>query len=126
MDSGLKYVIVEEGKGQIPNSGSKLKIRYSGEVLSGKKFFSTSNGIPDDEPPAEEFIMEINEYHINPGIDMTVIQMRVGEKRTIILPSQLGYGTGGFYSKEVEGKKRFVISPNSTLVYEVELLEIIL
>jgi peptidylprolyl isomerase len=125
MDSGLKHVIVEEGKGDVPDSGSKIKIRYSGEVLNGKKFFSTSKGIPDDEPPAEEFIMEIDKDRITPGIDLTVLQMRVGEKRTIILPSQLGYGTGGFYAKEVEGKKRFVISPNSTLVYEVTLLEII-
>jgi FKBP-type peptidyl-prolyl cis-trans isomerase len=51
--------------------------------------------------------------------------MRLGEKRILILSSQLGYGTGGFYAKEVEEKKRFVISPNSTLIYEVELLEII-
>jgi FKBP-type peptidyl-prolyl cis-trans isomerase len=51
--------------------------------------------------------------------------MRVGEKRILVLPSQLAYGTSGFYAKEVQGKKRFVISPNSTLVYEVEILEII-
>jgi len=124
-NSGLKYVIVEEGKGQVPVAGSKVRIRYSGKVLNGKEFFSTEGGIPDDVPPAEEFIMEIDKNYINPGIDLIVLQMREGEKRTVILPSQLGYGTGGFYAKEVDGKKRFVISPNSTLVYEVELLEII-
>jgi FKBP-type peptidyl-prolyl cis-trans isomerase len=51
--------------------------------------------------------------------------MRVGEKRILVLPSHLAYGPGGFYAREIKGKKRFVISPNSTLVYDVELLEII-
>jgi len=74
---------------------------------------------------AEEFVMEMGKNHITPGFDQAVSQMRVWEKRILILPSQLGYGTGGFYAKEVERKKRFVISPNSTLIYEVELLEII-
>jgi len=69
--------------------------------------------------------MEIGKSHVSPGFDQAVNQMRVGEKRILILSSQLGYGTDGFYAKEVEGKKRFVISPNSTLIYEVELLEII-
>ena len=124
-DSGLKYVIVKEGKGEVPESGSKVRVRYSGEVLNGKKFFSTSDGKPDDDPPAEEFVVEMGKNHINPGIDLTVLKMRVWETRTLILPSQLAYGMDGFYAKEVEGKKRFVISPNSTLVYEVELLEII-
>ncbi len=124
-DSGLKYVIVKEGKGEVPESGSKVRIRYSGEVLNGKKYFSTSEGIPDDDSPAEDFVMEIGKSHVTPGFDQAVNQMQVGEKRILILSSQLGYGTGGFYAKEVEGKKRFVISPNSTLIYEVELLEII-
>jgi peptidylprolyl isomerase len=125
MDSGLKYVIIKEGKGEVPESGTKVLVRYSGEVLNGRKFFSTSDGIPDDNPSAEEFIMEIGKSQVTPGFDQAVNQMRVGEKRTIILPSQLGYGTGGYYAKEKAGKKRFVISPNSTLVYKVELLELI-
>jgi cyclophilin family peptidyl-prolyl cis-trans isomerase len=124
-DSGSKYVIVMEGKGEIPKSGSKVRLRYSGEVLSGEKFFSTSNGTPDDGPSAEEFIMEIGKRHVTPGFDQAVNQMRVGEERILILPSQLAYGTSGFYAKEIQGKKRFVISPNSTLVYKMELLEII-
>ena len=124
-DSGLKYVIVKEGKGEVPESGSKVRIRYTGEVLNGKEYFSTSEGIPDDDSPADDFVMEIGKILVTPGFDQAVNQMQVGEKRILILSSQLGYGTSGFYAKEKEGKKRFVISPNSTLVYEVELLEII-
>jgi peptidylprolyl isomerase len=125
MDSGLKYVIVQEGKNKISKAGSNVRVRYSGEVLNGKKFFSTTNGIPGYDPPAEEFVMEIGKSHVHPGFDQAINQMRVGEKRVLILPSKLAYGTGGFYAKEVKGKKRFVISPNSTLVYEVELLDIV-
>jgi peptidylprolyl isomerase len=124
-DSGLKYVIVKEGKGKIPESGSKVRVRYTGEILGGTKFFSTTEGIPDDDPPAEEFIMQIGQSHVTLGFDRAVIQMRVGEKRILVLPSPLAYGTSGFYAGEIQEKKRFVISPNSTLVYEVELLEII-
>jgi FKBP-type peptidyl-prolyl cis-trans isomerase len=69
--------------------------------------------------------MELGKDRVNPGFDQSVHQMRAGEKRIVILPSRLAYGTSGFYAKEIKGKERFVISPNSTLVYKVELLEII-
>jgi len=124
-DSGLKYVMVQEGKGLVPEVGSKVLVRYSGEVLNGKKFFSTSNGLPDENPPAEEFVMEMGKSQVAPGFDQAIEMMQVGEKRIIILPSHLAYGSSGFYAKEIQGEKRFVISPNSTLVYEVELLKII-
>lgn len=122
-DSGEKYVIVIEGKGEVPESESSVLVRYSGEVLGGKKFFSASNGLPDDEPPAEKFVMIIGKSMVNPGFDRAISRMKVGEKRILILPSDLAYGTGGFYAREIPGKKRFVISPGSTLVYEAELLE---
>jgi peptidylprolyl isomerase len=122
-ESGMQYVVVREGKGKVPGPGSKVMVRYSGEVLNGKKFFSTQDGTPDGESPAEEFVMEIGKSHITPGFDQAVYQMRIGEKRLLILPSRLAYGVRGFYAKETQGKKRFVISPNSTLVYEVELVD---
>ena len=124
-DTGLKYVIVQEGKGKILESGSKVLVHYTGEILGGTKFFSTEGGKPDDEPPAEDFVFVIGESEIHSGFDQSVARMRVGEKRILIVPSRLGYGTGGFYAKEKKRKKRFVISPNSTLIYEVELLELI-
>lgn len=124
METGLMYVIEKEGKGKVPQSGSKVRVRYSGEVLNGDKFFSTAGGLPGNEPPAVEFIMEIGKNRITPGFDHAIHQMRAGEKRIVILPSRLAYGTSGFYAREIKGKERFVISPNSTLVYEVELLEI--
>jgi cyclophilin family peptidyl-prolyl cis-trans isomerase len=124
-ESGSRYVIIQEGEGETARTGNKIRVRYTGEVLEGQKFFSTVDGNPSDEQPAEEFIMELGKNRVNSGLDQALNQMREGEKRILILPSRLAYGTGGFYAKERKGKKRFVISPNSTLVYEVELLGIV-
>jgi FKBP-type peptidyl-prolyl cis-trans isomerase len=51
--------------------------------------------------------------------------MKKGEKRLLIIPSDQGYKTSGFYAKQRPGEKRFVISPNALLVYEVEVLDIL-
>lgn len=123
-DTGLMYIIASEGTGRVPGSGSKVRLRYTGEILGGTAFFSAGDGQPNEEPPAEDFVFVIDENEIHSGFDQSVARMRAGEKRIIIVPSRLGYGTGGFYAREKKGKKRFVISPNSTLVYEIELLEI--
>jgi hypothetical protein len=49
--------------------------------------------------------------------------MKYGEVITVIVPSASAYGTNGFYGKSIPDKKRFVISPNTTLVYEIEVWE---
>ena len=50
--------------------------------------------------------------------------MKSGEKRALILPAEHAYGNSGFYAKDIPGQKRFVISPNTTLIYEIELIDI--
>jgi FKBP-type peptidyl-prolyl cis-trans isomerase len=49
--------------------------------------------------------------------------MKKGEKRLVVVPAEMGYKTTGFYARERPNEKRFVISPNTLLVYEVERLE---
>ena len=73
----------------------------------------------------ELFDFEVGKTKVNPGFDTSVAQMKKGEKRLVIVPSDQAYGTGGFYARQREGEKRFVISPNTILVYEVELLDIL-
>ena len=51
--------------------------------------------------------------------------MKKGEKRILILKPELAFGTGGYYAREVQGQKRFVIPPNTTLVFEIEVLDIV-
>jgi FKBP-type peptidyl-prolyl cis-trans isomerase len=51
--------------------------------------------------------------------------MKKGEKRLLIVPAGQGYKASGFYAKQRPGEKRFVISPNTLLVYEVEVLDVL-
>jgi cyclophilin family peptidyl-prolyl cis-trans isomerase len=125
-ENGSKYIIEKEGKGNKPETGTTLKVIYTGQFLDGRLFSSSSEeGKPRPAGEAESFIFEVGKSRINPGLDAALMDMRKGEKRIVILPAHLAYGTGGFYAREKKGEKRFVISPNTTLVYEIELLDII-
>jgi len=122
--SGLKYIVISEGSGSIPEKGSVLKVQYEGFfLLSGYKFFSTVNeGKPDNTIAPEEFEYKIGSTDINPGINEMLSVMRPGEVRTVIVPSKKAYDISAYYTKEIKGRKRFVISPNTTLVYQIKVL----
>jgi peptidylprolyl isomerase len=124
LENGLRYSILKNGTGEKVQTGDKLKVVYKGKVL-GKEisFVSTSdNGKANNIDQPEIFDYEIGKTKINEGFDQMIVDMKVGEKRLIIVPSELGFGNRGFYGKTIEGKKRLVISPNSTLIYEIEIL----
>lgn len=123
--SGLRYIIKKEGTGSKPERGALLKLLYKGKfLLTGEDFFSTSiDGKPDAIEVPEVFEYTIGKTKINPGIDETLADMKAGEVRTVVVPSSIAYGMNGFYGKSIPGKKRFVISPNTSLVYEIEVLE---
>ena len=124
-ESGLKYVIIQEGKGEKAKSGQTVKVIYSGNTLDGNQSFSSSlNGQITPILEATPFDFVLGESRINPGINEALADMKKGEKRILILASNLAFGTNGFYAREVQGQKRFVISPNTTLVYEIEVLDI--
>lgn len=123
--SGLKHVILEEGKGETPNLGDRIQVMYSGSTLEGKKFISTQeNGRPEYGSKPQIFTFEIGKSSINPGFDEAIIEMKKGEKRILILPASLAYSVQGYYGPEKEGEQRFFISPNTTLIYEVTIIEI--
>jgi FKBP-type peptidyl-prolyl cis-trans isomerase len=50
--------------------------------------------------------------------------MKSGEIQKVIVLSKMAYGINAYYSKEIKGKKRFVISPNTSLVYQIKVLEV--
>jgi peptidylprolyl isomerase len=124
-ESGLKYVVLREGQGKPPAVGEKMKVVYTGKcLLSGKAFVGTAaDGTPYWGDAAEPFVSEIGKTKINPGLDATLASMKKGEKRLVIVPAEVGYKTSGFYAKQRPNEKRFVISPNTLLVYEIERLE---
>jgi peptidylprolyl isomerase len=126
LENGVRYVVLHEGKGKVAAEGRLAKFAYSGRcLLSGKTFVSTAEeGKPYwGEVPAS-FDFELGKTKINPGVDAIIALMKKGERRLVIVPAALGYATSGFYARQRPNEKRFVISPNTLLVYEIELLDI--
>jgi peptidylprolyl isomerase len=101
--SGLQYLDLKVGKGKSPKMGDMVKVHYTGWFTNGKKFDGSRGG-----PPAEFRIGGVIE-----GWNEALKTMKVGGKRKIIIPSDLGYGSRGYPPD---------IPPNATLVFEVELL----
>jgi carboxypeptidase Q len=122
---GIKYIIEKEGTGNKPQNGSILSVKYKGKfLLNGHEFASTNvDGKPDAVEIPEVFEFTIGKTKINPGLNEALADMKTGEVRTVIVPSPKAYGLNGFYGKSIPEKKRFVISPNTTLVYEIEIIK---
>jgi cyclophilin family peptidyl-prolyl cis-trans isomerase len=121
---GVKFVIQREGQGGALRPGEVVSVSYSGTSLAGWTFVSTADGKPyfGTTPRPFDFVVGRTGAQVNRGFDAVVSQMKRGEKRTVIVPAALAYGTSGYYDKEQPGRRRFHISPNTTLVYEVEVL----
>jgi len=123
--NGGKFLILREGRGEPPAKGAKVRISYAGKApFARRAFVSTADGgKPYWGEKPEPFDFVIGTTKINPGLDAAISVMKTGEKRTVIVPASLGYGTDGFYAVQRPNEKRFVISPNTLLVYEVERLD---
>ena len=106
-ESGLQYQVVTEGTGPRPAATDTVKVHYTGTLLDGTKFDSSV----DRGEPAQ-FALNA----VIPGWTEALQLMPVGSKYTLWLPSELAYGDRGTPGP---------IGPNSTLVFEVELLEIV-
>jgi peptidylprolyl isomerase len=107
-DSGLQYVDLVEGTGAMPQTGQTVQVHYTGTLEDGTKFDSSR----DRNRP---FSFRIGVGQVIRGWDEGVASMRVGGRRQLIIPPDLGYGARGAGG---------VIPPNATLIFDVELLRI--
>jgi peptidylprolyl isomerase len=104
-------------------------LRYVGDVMGREgppleeiSFASGATGAPGYIDPPQPFAVEPGKTKINPGLDTVIASLRPGERRTVVIPAAQAYARAGFYAPDVPGKRRFVISPHTLLVYEVEAL----
>lgn len=106
--SGLKYADVKVGTGSSPKKGDLVTVHYTGTLTDGKKFDSSLDR-------GQPFQFQIGIGQVIKGWDEGVMTMKVGGKRKLTIPPDLGYGARGAGD---------VIPPNSTLLFDVELLKV--
>jgi FKBP-type peptidyl-prolyl cis-trans isomerase len=106
--SGLQYWDIVEGTGTTAIAGSQVSVHYTGWLTSGEKFDSS---VDHGQP----FSFPLGAGQVIKGWDEGVVGMKVGGKRQLRVPPELGYGARGAGG---------VIPPNATLIFDVELLDV--
>ena len=106
--TGLRYIILKEGRGDArPQHGDVVKVLFQGKLLDGRVF----NEALDPAKPAP---MRIGRDLLIPAWEESLKNMRRGEKRLIIVPYELGYGTKGDPPR---------VPRRATLIFEIEVLD---
>jgi peptidylprolyl isomerase len=112
MPDGLKYTDTKTGDGAAAHSGNKVSVHYTGWLsdngAKGKKFDSSVDR-------GQPFQFTLGAKQVIAGWDEGVAGMKVGGKRTLTIPPELGYGSRGAPG---------AIPPNATLIFDVELLQV--
>jgi len=121
---GVRFVALQPGRGDRAEPDARLELSYTGQTLAGTWFCSSADGTPQSGDQAQPFVYEPGKIRVIPAIMEALRDMRAGEKRLLIVPAAQAYGTSGFYARPREGEKRFVISPNTTLVYKITVLRV--
>jgi FKBP-type peptidyl-prolyl cis-trans isomerase FkpA len=98
-----------QGQGRAPQAGQRVRVHYTGWLTNGQKFDSSK-----DRNEPFEFVL--GRGQVIKGWDEGVAQMKIGDKVRLTIPPELGYGARGAGG---------VIPPNATLIFEVELLDVL-
>lgn len=106
-NTGLQYEVLVEGSGATPTAADTVKVEYVGTLVDGTEFDSTAK----HGEPAEFTVGQVI-----PGWSEALQMMKEGSKLRLVIPAELAYGEQGAAP---------LIEPNSTLIFEVELLEVV-
>ncbi|MBC8255888.1 MAG: FKBP-type peptidyl-prolyl cis-trans isomerase [Candidatus Marinimicrobia bacterium] len=106
-ESGLRMIVHKEGNGEKPSVGQTVTVHYTGLLETGKKFDSSHDS-------GRPFTFPLGQGRVIKGWDEAIALMSKGEKRTLVIPPELAYGS----------KSNRRIPANSTLIFEVELIDI--
>jgi FKBP-type peptidyl-prolyl cis-trans isomerase len=106
--TGLQYKVLKSGEGKSPKKTDTVRVHYHGTLTDGTVFDSSVERMEPTEFPVDRVI---------PGWTEALLAMKVGDKWQIVIPPELGYGE--------RGTPGGPIPPNSVLVFDVELLEIV-
>lgn len=107
-ESGLRYEEIECGDGEEAQKGDTLEVHYEGRLEDGTKFDASRDH-------GSTFEFQVGAGQVIQGWDEGLIGMKIGGKRKLTIPPELGYGAAGAPP---------AIPPNSTLVFEIELVDI--
>ncbi|MDF9826525.1 FKBP-type peptidyl-prolyl cis-trans isomerase [Ereboglobus sp. PH5-5] len=107
--TGMRTIVMQTGTGEKAERGDRVSVLYKGMLLNGTVFDQTRSA---DHP----FTFRVGRGEVIEGWEEGIPMMRVGEKRLLIIPFELGYGTRGDPPK---------IPRRSTLVFEVELVKVV-
>ncbi len=111
-ERGLEYEVLQEGTGESPQKGDYVAVHYTGWIdVNGEPGNQFDSSLDRGEP----FVFPVGMGYVIKGWDLGVITMKVGEKRRLFIPSELGYGAPG------AGKS---IPPHANLIFDVELLQV--
>lgn len=109
--SGLQYDVIKQGKGSVAQAGQRVQVHYTGWLnQKGKKGAKFDSSVDRGQP----FVFGLGQGMVIKGWDEGVAGMKIGEKRTLYIPSELGYGARGAGAS---------IPPNADLIFDVELLD---
>ncbi len=125
------------GRPGLVAAGDRLAVRYAGIALRYRghmlgledgpvfeevQFASSADGRPQNtDPEGRVFEYVVGETSVTPGFDEAITEMRRGGKDIVVVPFHLAYGSGGFYGPD--RPNRLVISPNTMVIYAIEILD---
>jgi len=107
--TGIRYLVLKEGAGESPNAGDRVSVLYTGKLLDGTQFDAHTD-------PADPLTFRLGRQEVIAGWEQILPVMKLNEKRLVIIPGSLAYGSRG---------RAPTIGRDATLVFEMELVKII-